>query len=384
VDEVLALSQSAENVRCQRNRNALLARDESYVPAVMPLLNKLYVAESVGINLRDIRRDPELNVRLELISKILNFERFAGDTPLVPELLIYLGVSFEPELCGIPSREMDGHEPWIGEPILGSAAAAAGLTVPSPTDLRSTAIMQTAVRLYEGAQDLVGDLMPVHMQGWYAGHLRVVQKLRGEACFFADLYDDPQAVHRMFGYVDQVRQQYDRVRCDLVGDVPCHAASTYWDFQALANDEVSGHLISAQHYEEFIYPYDLAFCKDYPRVYYHGDGKFTPFLPLIKTLPNVEMIEVGRHTDLAQAAQVLGDKVAFDVTFSEVDREFTGSGELQQELLDRIVTAAGDSFFHIVLFVNACGGEADADVKNFIDASRQAIERHWDRRREQP
>jgi hypothetical protein len=98
VEEVLELDQSDENVRRKRNRAAMVNRRDDYVPAVIPLLNRSYVAHAAGINLRRILHDPELYVRFELISKILNFKRFDGDAPLVPDLLVYLGVAFEPEL----------------------------------------------------------------------------------------------------------------------------------------------------------------------------------------------------------------------------------------------------------------------------------------------
>ena len=118
VDEVLALAESDENERRIAKRRALLARQpDSYVPSVYVRLNRPYLPSWIEVNLKDLIHDAEAYLYLEMMTKIIKFTEFDEDTPLFPDVMLQFGTAWDLTLCGIPWVEVEGEEPWVGDPI---------------------------------------------------------------------------------------------------------------------------------------------------------------------------------------------------------------------------------------------------------------------------
>jgi len=376
VDEVLMLAESKKNKRRVAKRQDLLAREpDGYVPSVYVRLNRPYLPGRIEVNLKDLIHDPEAYLYLEMMTKIIKFTEFDEDTPLFPDVMLQFGTAWDLSLCGIPWIELDGEEPWIGDPILSYPDDAAQLEVPE--DFSQVGMMPLTLSLYEEAQRILGDRIRVHFPDWLAGPTRVVQKLRGEENFFLDLYDNPQGVHKMFAYATELRRNFEAFRKELVGRGPGPGEFYYWEFKILANDEVNAQLLSPQHYREFVYPYDLEYCRDYQHVYFHGSGIFTPYFEMISALPNVEMIEISDWSDLAKASQVLGDKVILERTFLQTEEAVAGTGTEKAKILNNLVDGAGDSFLYLILNVDNRDEGIEERIDEWVRLSREAIARHF-------
>ena len=379
VDEVLLLAESKENKRRVAKRQDLLAREpDGYVPSVYVRLNRPYLPGRIDVNLRHLTHDPEAYLRLELMTKIIKFTEYDEDTPLYPDVMLQLGTAWDLTLCGIPWTEVDGEEPWVGDPILSAPDAVDQL--PIPEDFTEVGMMPLTLSLYQETQRIMGDRIKVHFPDWVAGPTRVVQKLRGEENFFLDLYDHPQGVHKMFAYATQLRRNFEAFRKKMVGRGPGPGEFYYWEFKTLANDEVNAQLLSPQHYREFVYPYDLEYCRDYRHVYFHGSGIFTPYFEMIKTLPNVEMIEISDWSDLAKASRVLGDKVILERTYLQTEEAVAGTRAEKAEILDRLTNEAGDSFYYLILNVDNPDEGIEEQAREWLQLSREAIACRFPRR----
>ena len=373
--EVLRLSTSSENQRRLIERHTLVSGGRAACrPPVYVRLNRPYLQARTGVNLKNLIHDPEAYLELELMTKIIKFTEFDEDTPLFPDVMLQFGTAWDLTLCGIPWVEVGREEPWIGQPILGSADEVDLLHV--PVDFDQVGMMPLTLPIYEDIRRILGDRIPVHFPDWLAGPTRIVQKLRGEESFFLDLYDNPTGVHKMFVYATRVRRAFEAYRARLTRTGPGPGEFYYWEFKTMANDEVNAELLSPQHYREFIYPYDLEYCRDYPRVYFHGSGVFTPYFDKIATLPNLRMIEISDWSDLGEANRVLGDKLILERTFLQTERAFTGDHSTKTNLLGNLVKAAGGSSFYFILNVDNQDQGIEGRIHEWVQLSRQAIERH--------
>jgi hypothetical protein len=372
VDEVLALASSQENQRRIARRQALVARETThYSPSLYVRLNRPYVSSRINVNLKDLIHDTETYLYLDLMTKILNFTECDDDTPLCPDVMLQLGVAWELTLHGIPWVEVDGEEPWVGQPVLSRPDDVDRLEVPQ--DFSQVGMMPLTLRIYTVARHILGDRIRVHFPDWLAGPTRVVQKLRGEENFFLDVYDNPAGVHKMYEYATRVRRSYEAWRTKLTGTGPGPAEMYYWEFKTLANDEVNAQLLSPGHYREFVYPYDLEYCRDYGRVYFHGSGVFTPYLEIIKTLPNVALIEISDWSDMGKASQVLGDGVILERSFLQTEKALTGEAEVRRRILNRLVEEAGGSFFYFILNVDNRDEGIEQRAREWVRVSREVI-----------
>jgi hypothetical protein len=376
VGEVLDLARSDENLRRMKQRRSLVERlKPGFVPPVYVRLNRPYVAARTGINLRELVHDVESYLRLELMTKIINFTEFGDDTPLIPDVLLQFGVAWDLSLCGIPWVEVDREEPWIGQPILSSPDDVDRLEV--PTDFDRVGMMPLTMPIYREAQRILGDRVRVVFPDWEGGPTRVAYKLRGEQNFFLDLYDNPAGVHKLLQYATRVRRSYEAYRRKLTGGGPSSPELYYWEFKVLANDEVNAQLMSPKHYRQFIYPYDLEYCRDYRNAYFHGSGVFTPFYEMIGELPNVALIEISDWSDLAGASRVLGDRVILERSFVQTERALTADADSRSQILNRLVEEAGTAFFYFILNLDNRDVGIEQRACDWMRLSRQAIARHF-------
>jgi hypothetical protein len=377
-DEVLSLAGSQENQRRIAKRQALVACARlDYSPSVYVRLNRPYVASRIDVNLRDLIHDTETYLYLELMTKIINFTECEDDTPLCPEVMLQFGVAWELTLHGIPWVEVDGEEPWVGQPVLSRPEDVDRLEVPQ--DFSQVGMMPLALRTYHDAQRILGDRIRVHFPDWLAGPTRVVQKLRGEESFFLDVYDNPAGVHQVFSHATQVRRSYEAWRKKLIGAGPGPAEMYYWEFKTLANDEVNAQMLSPGHYREFVYPYDLEYCRDYERVYFHGSGVFTPYLEIIKTLPNVALIEISDWSDLGKASQVLGNRVILERTFLQTEKAFAAEADIGRQILNQLVADAGSAFFYFILNMDNRDEGIEQRMRDWVRMSRDVIAERFPR-----
>jgi hypothetical protein len=384
VDQVLDLAGSDENQRRIAQRRALLSREPDrdlqaaggFIPPVYVRLNRPYVASRIGVNLRDLFRDLEAYLHLEMMTKIIKFTEFDEDTPIVPDVMLQFGVAWEPSLCAIPWIEVDGEEPWAGEPILSSPHDADYLEIPQ--DFSQVGMMPQTLRIYEQAQQLLGNRIKVHFPDWLSGPTRLVQKLRGEENFFLDLYDNPPGVHKIFEYTTELRRSFESFRRRLVGTGPGPGELYYWEFKTLANDEVNAQLLSPKHYREFVYPYDLEYCRDYEHVYFHGSGVFTPYFETIKTLPNLAMIEISDWSDIAKASQVFGQSVILERTFLQTEEALVADTVRKGEILSQLVEGAKGTRFYFILNVDNRDEGIEDTIREWVRLSREAIAKHFE------
>jgi len=65
------------------------------------------------------------------------------------------------------------------------------------------------------------------------------------------------------------------------------------------NDEITAPIVSPSMYQEFILPTEIELSRFYGGLsYWHSCGNTTPFLSMINSIPNTQMVHVSPWTDL--------------------------------------------------------------------------------------
>jgi len=314
IDEYLALSESQENQRRMKCWELeVCARDqwhgrprvgafqrEGAVPITVDLQNTFWQQLFLE-DLVQCYQDPVAYLRFHLEKRIAAFRYLADDTPLDRIIPIYLGTPFESSLFGVPVHFFPDKDPIIDQQ--------AAVIVHSPKDLGrldsldfyKSGMMPLAHRLYEGVQEIAGDVFTVVFPEWIRGPFGVALYARGYQDLLVDLVADPVFADAVLEQVTKARQAWFLARARFLGEsVPSGS---------LFNDEVDAGVISPQHYQEHILPFEESLARFHGRIsYWHSCGNSAPMARDIVGMGRVDLLDVSGWTDLEEVLSSLEDE----------------------------------------------------------------------------
>jgi uroporphyrinogen-III decarboxylase len=181
----------------------------------------------------------------------------------------------------------------------------------APPDPLSGGVMAMAMEHYQHLEakrkttDFEG--IPVGPSGIFGagtdGPFTVACNLRGASEVASDLYEDPQYVHDLLGFItDAVIARMRAVKDFLGQEYPTPG----WFF---ADDSIE--LISTAMYREFVLPYHKklldVFSQGGPNGI-HLCGRVQRHLPFLKEALNIQTFDLGYPTDLGRARRELGEE----------------------------------------------------------------------------
>jgi uroporphyrinogen-III decarboxylase len=262
------------------------------MPLVVLSMNAFY-HHAFGLDLRSFYTDPQAYLKGYLTACLNKFHWFQDDTYFLPEVPIWLGPSFEPNLFGKDVLYADDKDPWIGqEPVL---RVRQDLDRLEPPDFRRSGLMPVVHRMYEEIGDLLGGRLKVRFTNWLRGPFVLAFHLRGAGNILMDMIDAPAYVHRLMRFITDARKRWSRERAELLGE-DIGPGDLY-------NDEVNVPLLSPKYYREFVLPYEIELSEFYGEIgYWHSCGDTGPLAEVIRTIPHLNMVNISGWTDFDQAA----------------------------------------------------------------------------------
>ena len=262
------------------------------MPLVVLSMNAFY-HHAFGLDLRSFYTDPQTYLKGYLTACLNKFRWFQDDTYFLPEVPIWLGPSFEPNLFGKDVLYADDKDPWIGqEPVL---RVRQDLDRLEPPDFRRSGLMPVVHRMYEEIGELVGGRLKVRFTDWLRGPFVLAFHLRGAGNILMDMIDAPAYVHRLMRFITDARKRWSRERAELLGE-DIGPGDLY-------NDEVNVPLLSPKYYREFVLPYEIELSEFYGEIgYWHSCGDTGPLAEVIRTIPHLNMVNISGWTDFDQAA----------------------------------------------------------------------------------
>ena len=263
------------------------------MPLVVLSMNAFY-HHAFGLDLRRFYLDPRTYLKGYLTACLSKFRWFQDDTYFLPEVPIWLGPSFEPNLFGQKVLYSEDKDPWIRagtrtESKVGPGSSGAARFSPKrahagcPSDVRGT------------RGDSAGRLK-VRFTSWLRGPFVLAFHLRGAGNILMDMVDDPAYVHRLLRFITDARKEWSRERAEFLGE-GIGPGDLY-------NDEVNVPLLSPTYYREFILPYEIELSEFYGHIgYWHSCGDTGPLAEVVRTIPHLGMVNISGWTDFDQAAK---------------------------------------------------------------------------------
>lgn len=134
----------------------------------------------------------------------------------------------------------------------------------------------------------------------YQGVLNNALRLRGQEIFL-DMFDDPDFVHHLFSHIaDTMVRAAKRVQA--------RQRASGFDVDLLSNSDCVINMISADMYEEFVLPYDIAISKEFQHFGIHTcNWNATPYIHKLKKIEKMGYIDMGMDTDMQEMRQVFPD-----------------------------------------------------------------------------
>jgi len=192
-------------------------------------------------------------------------------------------------------------------------------------------------------EEIFGDLLPVRIRGANYGNAMLTQKvveLMGMEPFFMELYDRPEAVHRLMGYLRdntlRIMRWSEAEGLLTVNNENQESFCSSFNFTtqlagggAAKLDHIWGSTnsqetvgISPGQFHEFCAPYYQEVCKPFGLLYYGCCEPTHTFWEDIRQLPHLKKVSVNRWTD----QQFMGDALrGSDIVFSrKPDPNFLG------------------------------------------------------------
>lgn len=266
------------------------------IPIQADVYSVAFWARIFGFSLAQYYTDPATYLHYYLKARLRCFSDIPDDSPLVPAVPTWIGLGFEASLFGIRQLYDEVAEPWVDRD---SALKDYGeLGKIGRPDFRATGLMPLALRFYDEIQQMV-DGYPVRVQfhDWAPGLLTSLIYLRGYDNLMVDMLEEPELVHGMIHLVTDIRKQWEVDRSNYLGrPIP---QAMYYD------DDVNIPQLSPGLFTEFLLPYEKEIHDFQGGVsYWHSCGNITPFLPAIREMPRIELLNVSAWTDVRRAATV--------------------------------------------------------------------------------
>ncbi len=298
--------------------------------------DRIIKSKLLGFNIEEYYKDPLTYLRWTLEMDIHRFENFNDDTPLLKTVPIFMSISFEPSLFGVPIVYSTEHEPLFtsdGAVIKDKK----DLVKLKGIDFFNSGLMPLAHRFYNEISKLTPKDYLVIFPKCCRGPFGVACAIRGMQNLLIDMIEDPDFVHKLMNFITNERIGYTKQRRKFLNKVEVEST--------LLNDEASSSIISPKFYEEFCLPYEDKLSKFYGSIrQWHSCGPKALFIPSIKKISKpVWVIDFNWwNDDLYNGIKMLSGKIPFHVRPSSQD--ITENNEvITMNYINSIVSICGEN-----------------------------------------
>jgi hypothetical protein len=297
-ERVRELSESDENKRRMSFWDFESNVDKSALARVMPKTGSLLsftvdldrpaYSRILGFSLAAFYADPEEYVRDTLRIIIFKFENIRDCTPIAKSVAYFSGSGFEKSLFGF-DQKITEEDAWVGrENAIVEREDLSRLGFPA---FRNSPVMKFTHGFYERMRELVEEDFAVEFPQWNRGPWGVAWHLRGIDNLLVDYLEEPDWFRALLEFVTEARKKWSIARAKFLNE-PMVPANIY-------NDEITAPVVSPDMYKDFILPTEVELSRFYGGLsYWHSCGNTTPFLGLINSIPNTQMVHVSPWTDL--------------------------------------------------------------------------------------
>lgn len=300
-DHVRGLSQSDENKYRMSFWDFESNVDKSALARVMPKtgallsftvdLDRPAYARILGFKLTDFYRDPGEYVLNSLKITIFKFEKIRDCTPIAKSVAYFSGSGFEKSLFGF-EQKISEEDPWVArENAIVEREDLSRLEYPGFFQSRT---MKFTHDFYDRMRELVDEDFAVEFPQWNRSPWGVAWHLRGIENLLVDFIEDPDWFRSLLEFLTEARKKWSIERSKYLKEAMVPAN--------IYNDEITAPVVSPDMYKDFILSTEVELSRFYGGLsYWHSCGNTTPFLEMINSIPNTQMIHVSPWTDLHSA-----------------------------------------------------------------------------------
>ncbi len=202
-----------EASRCRLDA-ALNLEKPDRVPVTLglsPIWSDWYLKRRYHVKIGRYWRDPKLLVEYQLRTCIDSFGDFDDDrTSVVPGSVGPLGgVVLHPSIVGCKTVFPEDDFAWIDlrHRALDSRGKIDRFTTP---EICRAGLMPETLEMVKAIENLVGDLIPVRIQGGDGSPLQMATYIRGISQLIRDMHSDPALVRTLMGKMMSVYEEIDR------------------------------------------------------------------------------------------------------------------------------------------------------------------------------
>jgi hypothetical protein len=206
-------------------------------------------------------------------------------------------------------------------------------------------------RVFELANDVLGDILPVRLRTawwWTLGMTWTLVNIRGLQQIMLDMFDYPDELHRLIaflrdGHLAKLDFLEENGLLSLNNDDTYVGSGGFGWTNALPQSDFDGHVrttdmwgftesqetvgVSPEMFEEFIFPYQLPIQKRFGLNCYGCCEPLDKRWHIVKDIPNLRRVSVSPWADIANMAEMLGDRYIFSMKPSPTDLAMTGFDE---------------------------------------------------------
>jgi uroporphyrinogen-III decarboxylase len=308
-------------------------RETERVP-IRVTLTMAFFAKNLNIDLIDHYRKPEKYIEDSL--KILDFlHKEIPDDRVLGGIVINFGEAFESSLFGAEPTFKADRDPLVGKPIIKTEEDFETLNYP---DFYESGVMPKILEVYEAAERMVGQKIPVFFERWDRSPWGVAVHLRGLRRLIKDTDETPDFVHKLLAFITESRIRWEREKEGFLG------VKTERGF--LYNDEVHAKVMSPRVYEVFAHPHEKKLADFYSKgiFYFHSCGDITSFLDTIATIRGLRRLHISPATDFRTAVQKLGRNFVFQKRMDPIsDLKKCGTKTMELKIKEVLETGSGTS-----------------------------------------
>jgi hypothetical protein len=206
-------------------------------------------------------------------------------------------------------------------------------------------------RVLELANDVLGDILPVRLRTawwWTLGMTWTLVNIRGLQQIMLDMFDHPDDLHRLIaflrdGHLAKLDFLEENDLLSLNNDDTYVGSGGFGWTNALPQSDFDGHVrtddmwgftesqetvgVSPEMFEEFIFPYQLPIQQRFGLNCYGCCEPLDKRWHIVKDIPNLRRVSVSPWADIANMAEMLGDRYIFSMKPSPTDLAMTGFDE---------------------------------------------------------
>ncbi|MEM3693246.1 MAG: uroporphyrinogen decarboxylase family protein [Candidatus Bathyarchaeia archaeon] len=260
-------------------------------------------AQELGFDLLRYYEDPEYYLEANLKILLYRHERIHDDSLLSPSISIDFGAAFEPSLLGVGVVFRPDTTPWPAEPIVRDEEDLKKLRFP---DVYRSGLMPRAHRFHDAIRKIVGENLRIEYRPWTRGPWGVLVHMMGWQNALLSLIKKPSLIEKLLGFITEARMVWEVDWGRFLGREVV--------VSSLSNDEVDAKVLSPKNYRELVLPCEKRLAEFYKEgiSYFHSCGNIGPFLPSIKEIAGLRIVQISPWTSIGIAKEVLGNSIAME------------------------------------------------------------------------